>query len=75
MSDSGKMLGAIWSSLVPAAETDLDVIRERHYPISSISDHLGTRTIEPECAFEDCKQRWPCDTAVVLAALDEARQA
>jgi hypothetical protein len=52
---------------------DIEAIKAAHNRIDHIVDHLGARPIEPECASDDCKQRWPCDAALLLAALDEAR--
>ena len=44
--------------------TELDAIRDRHVPWTEDVD------VPTYCAYE--RVRWPCDTATVLAALDEA---
>jgi predicted TIM-barrel fold metal-dependent hydrolase len=53
---------------------DIAAIAAAHYPVDHIVDHMGARPIEPECASDDCKQRWPCDAAILLARLREVER-
>lgn len=47
--------------------TDLDAIRARHVRYMNHDPMMGTD--EDACEFDN--YGWPCDTAIVLAALDE----
>ena len=50
--------------------TDIDTIREQHRPWPDKSPR--PEDMRQFCSAPGCTQSWPCDTRVVLDALDRA---